>query len=88
MTTGLLTGVKIGGSTGAAIFATSQISLEGANISLMVAVPCTVFICGIVWWLGKKFQRIDDKLEYLHRRMDGLPCDNCGDRPSGRLLRK
>jgi len=79
----ILTGLKIGMPTGLAIFATSVANLDEAKVSLMVAVPCTIFICGIVWWLGRRFQKIDDKLEYLHRRMDGLPCDDC-DWPNGR----
>lgn len=78
-------GVKIGIATGTALFATG--ALDDGSVSLRAAVGCGVFVAGCIWWLAKKFQRIDDKLEYMHRRMDGLPCGEC-DWPENRKRRK
>ncbi len=81
----LAIGAKIGAACGSALFASS--GLDEGNISIVAAITCMVFVCGVVWWLAAKFQRLDDKLEYMHKRMEGLPCQEC-DWPNGRKHRK
>lgn len=71
----LVVGLKVGGVTGAAMVATEALVLENGRVSVVVAVSCTVFICGIVWWLASRFQRVDDRLSNMERRLDSLPCD-------------
>lgn len=75
------TGLKIGIPTGVAMFAATNI--ETGNISIPVAVTVCVFVAGCTWWFGSRFQKIDDKLNYLHKRIDGLPCDKC-EWPNGK----
>ena len=67
--------IKIGGSTGLAMLAVGN--LESGSVGLAVAVPCTVFIGGVVWWLGRKFQQIDDSIKRMDDRIGSLPCTNC-----------
>lgn len=82
--TGLGEGMALGGATGATLLASA--GLEQGSISIMAAASCTVFVAGAVWWLSAKFQRIDDKLNFLHKRMDELPCvDGC--KPKRKLER-
>ena len=67
--------VKVGSSTGIAMFAAESMPIEDGKVSVVVAVTCTVFICGIVWWLASRFQRIDDRLHNIEKRFESLPCD-------------
>lgn len=75
----MVVGLKVGGSTGLAMLAAESVLLENGKVSLVVAVSCTTFICAIVWWLASRFQRVDDRLSNMERRLDSLPCDknNC-----------
>lgn len=68
-------GIKIGMATGGAMFASG--ALDEGSISVRAAIGCCVFVAGCIWWLGKKFQSIDDKLKYMSHRMNSLPCGQC-----------
>lgn len=47
-------------------------NIEGANISVTVALTCAVFIAGIVWWLASRFQKIADTQDDLSRRLKSI----------------
>jgi hypothetical protein len=70
----LIAAAKIGVSTGATMLAATNISanIEDGRISVVVAVTCTVFICGIVWWLSSRFQKIEDSTAQTNRRLDAM----------------
>jgi hypothetical protein len=71
----MVVGLKVGGMTGATMLAAETVLLEHGRVSVVVAVSCTVFICGIVWWLASRFQKVDDRLSNMERQLDSLPCD-------------
>lgn len=48
------------------------VSVDGINVSLGVAVPCMVFVSGIVWWLSSRFQRIADGQSESHRNQQQI----------------
>lgn len=51
----------IGVATG---LSTAVTELSGlTHVPLEVAVPCMVFCCTLVWWLGRKLQLIEDRLK-------------------------
>lgn len=54
------------------MFAATGLNIEDGRVSLAVAVTCTVFICGIVWWLSSRFQRISDSIEGLRERLERM----------------
>jgi hypothetical protein len=57
--TSIIAGVKIGGATGATLVLAE--ALTGATtINLHEALAVVVFTCGIVWWMSKKFQSLED----------------------------
>jgi len=73
-----LAGLGLGGvTTGAIIFA--EVVLAGSTqVNLKEAMGIGVVVVGLVWWMGKKFQRIEDKMESFEKRLDNLPCDRKG----------
>lgn len=67
-------GIAIGGVTGASIVL-AEIAVTGhTQIPIESAVGIAVFACGLIWWIGRKFQSIDDKLDSMQKRLDTLPC--------------
>lgn len=44
--------------------------------STLLPIGSTAVLFGIVWWVGRKFQSIDDRLSALSKQIDTLPC--CG----------
>lgn len=70
----LLVGMKVGGTTGLTMFAAETLLVEDGRVSVAVAVTCTVFICGVVWWLASRFQKVDDRLLRMEERLEKLPC--------------
>lgn len=70
----MLLAVKVGVSTGVAMVATAAASMniEDGRVSVVVAVTCTVFISGIVWWLGKKFQELADANKQTSLRFEEI----------------
>lgn len=63
------TAAKVGVSTGVAMLATVGVNIEDGRVSVAVAVTCTVFICGIVWWLSSRFQSIADSQKEMNNRL-------------------
>jgi hypothetical protein len=80
-------GLKIGGATGLSMFAVTN-NLEGGTVGLAVAIPSAVFISGIVWWLGRKFQQLEDGISRMQERIASLPCNNCVHNKKGNYERK
>jgi hypothetical protein len=67
-------GLGIGGVTGGSILI-AEIALTGnTNVPIESAVGVCVFVCGMVWWLGRKFQSIDDRFDQIERKLKDLPC--------------
>ena len=70
-------GLMIGGATGLALVL-AEVSITGStSVPMEAAIAVAVFVATMVWWLGRKFQSIDDRLETMQRFLDNLPC---GDR--------
>jgi len=61
--------VKVAGATGTTMFASTSINIEDGRMSIAVAATCTVFICGIVWWLSSRFQSIADSQNEMNKRL-------------------
>lgn len=64
-------------------------SMFGAGVVIdehaLLPVGTIVSICGLIWWLGRKLQSIDDSLKSLekgqqvvHDRIDHLACKQPG----------
>lgn len=43
-------------------------------VSLQAAIASAVFVCGLVWWLGRKFKSIETKLKN-HSTMLRVLCE-------------
>jgi L-cysteine desulfidase len=73
-----LAGLGLGGvTTGAIIFA--EVVLTGATqVNLKEAFGVGAVVVGLVWWMGKKFTRIEDSIENIENRLKSLPCDKKG----------
>ena len=54
-----IAGITIGGATGTA-FMLAEVISGASQIDLKSAVGVGVFTCGIVWWMAKKFQTLED----------------------------
>jgi hypothetical protein len=88
MTSEIWRAVKVGCPTGLTMFATSSniepvLNLEKGQISVAVAVTCTVFICGLVWYLASRFQALADGQADVSRRLSRIEND-LNDLPCGR----
>ena len=80
----------IGGATGIALIIGDLVITGGTSVSLGEALTVSVFAAGIVWYLGKKLQRLEDgqseaKDHYmeLDRKLDKLPCRRTADCATG-----
>lgn len=40
----------------------------------MLPIGTLLTVCGLVWWLGRKLQKIDDRLETIEKSVDNLEC--------------
>lgn len=40
----------------------------------LIPIGTVISVCGMVWWLGRKLQKVDDKLEQLEHSLSKLPC--------------
>lgn len=57
----LLAPIVIGLSTG---LSAAVADLSGqTHVPLEVVVPIMVFVCSLVWWLGRRLQSIEDRLQ-------------------------
>jgi hypothetical protein len=70
----LIAAGKVATATGIAMLATikGSVNVEDGRVSVAVAISCTVFICGIVWWLSSRFQKIADQAELTNKRLDAI----------------
>ena len=59
-------------TTGGTFAALNVISGETV-IPLHEAVSVMAIIIPVIWWFSRKFQKIDDSLEAINKRLDGLP---------------
>ncbi len=61
--TNLVAGTTLGLMTVAAAVIAGDPAISGAsNVNLSEVVSVGVAVCGLVWWLGRKFQAIEDAL--------------------------
>ena len=70
-----LAGLGIGGGTTAAIIFAEVIITGATQVNLKEAFGVGAVVVGLVWWMGKKFQRLEDKIENIEDRLQSLPCD-------------
>lgn len=68
----IIAGVALGGTTGAALVVADVIT--ASSINLRDALTLAVFVSGLVWWMGRKFQQIEDKLDDHTDHLKKLPC--------------
>ncbi len=73
--TNLLAGPVLGMATIAAAVIAGDASLSGeSHVNLGEVVSVGVAVCGLVWWLGRKFQAIEDALAAHGKALEKLPC--------------
>lgn len=41
-------------------------------VPLGQAMACFVFVAGLVWWLARKLQRLEDKIDSLEAAVEGI----------------
>ena len=70
-------GVAIGGATGLALVLAEVAITGGTSVPLEAAIGVAVFVSGMIWWLGRKFQSLDDQLKSITHFLDRLPCRKC-----------
>ena len=68
----LIAGVAIGTVTGASMMIADVVTTN--SINLRDAFAIVGFIVPLVWWMGRKFKGIDDKLNDHTDRLKSLPC--------------
>ena len=65
----------LGLMTVAAAVVAGDPAISGAsNVNLSEVVSVGVAVCGLVWWLGRKFQAIEDALAAHGQALEKLPC--------------
>jgi hypothetical protein len=77
----LLIGTIIGGTTGASFMLGEVLISGGTQLGIRDAITIGIFCCGMVMWLARKFQKIDDRLDTqdskqttIELKIDRLPC--------------
>jgi hypothetical protein len=73
----LLAPVTLGAAT-SGTFLLAQLSAE-TKIPLGEALAGFVFIAGLVWWLAKKLQRIEDDIRSVKSDLNSRPCQLRGE---------
>ena len=76
--TGLASGLTLGGAAGAAIMFAEAAITGSTSIPIESAVATATFVCGLVWWIGRKFQSLDDSIKDLRDEMVSRPCHLTG----------
>ena len=71
----LLSGLALGGVTGAVVLVADVAS--ATTLNLRDAAGIIVFVSGLVWWMGRKFASIETKMEEHKQRLADLPCAYC-----------
>ena len=73
--TNLMAGPVLGLVTMAAAMVAGDVAIGGAShVNLSEVVSVGVAVCGLVWWLGRKFQAIEDALAAHGKVLEKLPC--------------
>lgn len=67
----LIAGLTIGGATGMA-FMLAEVITGASQIDLKSAVGVGVFTCGIIWWMGRKFQSLEDNQKEMKTDIDAI----------------
>lgn len=70
----IASGLGIGGVTGASIIIAEVVVTGSTRVPLEVACGIGAFVCTMVWWLGRKFQSVDDRLEIMDSKLNQLYC--------------
>lgn len=82
-----LVGIGVGGVAGIALIladvVTGSAAINGAStIGLKEAVGLGVSSCGVIWWVGRKFQSLEDSVRSLTlghqtiiKRLDAIKCE-------------
>lgn len=68
----LLAGISIGGLTGTTMFLSEVVITGSTQVPLEQAATIGVAICGVVWWMGKNFQKLSDGQERLNEKVENL----------------
>lgn len=83
--TNLVAGLALGTAAVVAAVAAGDAPIGGeTHVNLGEVVSVGVAVCGLVWWLGRKFQAIEDALAAHGRALERLPCvkgtvEDCAD---------
>ena len=73
--TNILAGTILGITAIAAAVIAGDPAISGdSNVNLSEVVSVGVAVCGLVWWLGRKFQAIEDALAAHGKALEKLPC--------------
>ena len=64
----------MGGATALSMFAAGEV--DKGSISIQAAVGVVIFVGGSSWWISGKFNKIEQSISELHRRIDGIPGAN------------
>jgi hypothetical protein len=70
-----LAGIGLGGFTTGAILFAEVVITGSTQVNLKEAFGVGAVVVGLVWWMGKKFTRLEDSIENIEKRLDSLPCD-------------
>jgi hypothetical protein len=87
--TNILSAILIGGATGGGLLVGDAIS-GSSTIPLGQGIAVAVFGCSIVYYIGRKFQSLEDNHKELRHAIKDLPCHgkmSCMDSVVRRLRR-
>lgn len=73
-----LSGVAFGSITGASLILAEVVITGGTHVPIEMAVTVGVFSCGVVWYLGRKFQSLEDKIQTVADDLAKRPCQLMG----------
>lgn len=83
--------ITLASAAGGAVIGVAN-SLKDQTVTVETVIPVLIFVAGLVWWLGRRFQQIEDnheaisgKIENITSLLGALPCqsrsveERCGD---------
>lgn len=78
-------GIVLGGASGGALIFADLIGLSA--IGVKDALAAGVFACGLVWWLGRQFQKIEDRQHALREAIEEIRrhCRDCNGIKGGKV---
>lgn len=56
----------------------SAVITAETQVPLGAVFPSMIFIAGIIWWLGRRFQKIEDQLKTLNDKIESVESDLSG----------